>query len=586
LLSIDEDYRLVVLKDLTTDKERHRLKGHEWPVHALAFSPDGKFLSSGSWDQTVRLWDLSSGKEALRLVGGQYYIQQLAFSPDGKLLAAVSAEDDMLHSFRLWETATGKELSPPAFQQQPVASLAVSPNGQQLATGSSDGKVRLWETSSRKLICCLGTDPDRVSSIAFSPDGKFLLAAMDNSSVHIWEVVSGKAVDFPQNFDDRDFALSPAGAMLATSTLENGPISLWDFPPRKVQRQLQPPHHCRQLYLSFAPDGTLLVSSGWYEGVGHLVLWETATGKRRLWIKEEGGAIAIAPNNKILAMRSSDYVKLWDIAAGRTVQKIEPPGSSHVSDAVFSPDGRMLATGGGSGNSLKPGDTSIHLWEVATGQPRCSFRGHHATVRGLAFFPDGRRLASGSEDTTALVWDIERAVLGETPRRPLSSREADQAWTDLSASDARRAFRSLLLLSSSAAQAVALVSEHVRPTGGPPLARLVAALDSDQFEERERASQALAKRGPDAEAILRRTLAGQPSLEARHRLESLIDKLDKAPMPTEYLLHLRAVELLEWVHTPEANRELKALAEGDADSGLAQEAKAALRRLAKQAMLP
>jgi WD40 repeat protein len=138
--------------DLVTGIEVHRLKGHgvnflefrPGAVLAIAFSPDGRWILSGSRDQTARLWDATCGKELCRFEGhrrrlGWSGIVGVAFTADGR--RAVSASED--GTILLWEPGTGTELS--RFETgSSVAALAFSPNGCWALSGGRDWLVRLW----------------------------------------------------------------------------------------------------------------------------------------------------------------------------------------------------------------------------------------------------------------------------------------------------------------------------------------------------------------------------------------------------------------------------------------------------------
>jgi hypothetical protein len=224
---------------------------------------------------------------------------------------------------------------------------------------------------------------------------------------------------------------------------------------------------------------------------------------------------------------------------------------------------------------------------VATGQPRRVFRGHEGEVWCLAFAPDGTRLASGGGDMTALVWDL---TAGRRPGRPLSADERDRLWTDLCGEDAAAAGRAVWDLVAAGDQAVSLLKDRVQPVRPAPAERvavLVADLDSERFDVRERAAAELAKLGESAAAALRKALtAPPPSLELRRRLQRILARLDRWPPTPEGVRGLRAVEVLEHVGTPAARAALAALAAGAAEARLTREAKASLQRLTRQTPTP
>jgi hypothetical protein len=200
-------------------------------------------------------------------------------------------------------------------------------------------------------------------------------------------------------------------------------------------------------------------------------------------------------------------------------------------------------------------------------------------VRSGVFSRDGRLLATGSYDTTVLVWDLA-AVAGPSRRSPLSAGHLDALWTDLAGSDAARAYQAVWTLATALAQAVSYLRGRLQPIAPPDreqVARLVADLDSGTFAVREKAQSELEKQAAAVEPLVRRALAGQPSLEVRRRLEKVLAEL--GPGSASWLGMLRALEALEHAGGGEALRLLEELAGGMPDAWLTREAKAACARL-------
>jgi hypothetical protein len=220
-------------------------------------------------------------------------------------------------------------------------------------------------------------------------------------------------------------------------------------------------------------------------------------------------------------------------------------------------------------------DGLIRLWEWATGKERARLVGHGGAVVALAYAPDGRLLASGCTDTTALVWDVTGSPAAELPRRELEAR-----WADLAAEDAGKAWRAVQALAGAPRQSVAFLAAHLQPAQAADPARVagwIKDLDAEDFGVRDRAARELEQLGERAEPALRQALAGKPSAEVRRRVQQLLERL--ANLSPERLRLVRAVEALEHAGTLEARQVLRTLARGAAEARLTQEAAAAVRRL-------
>jgi hypothetical protein len=288
--------------------------------------------------------------------------------------------------------------------------------------------------------------------------------------------------------------------------------------------------------------------------------------------------LAFSPDSRLLAAvgggrQSTDpgEVQVWDVTGERQRRWFEGH-KSRVGSVAVSPDNRTLATGDTSGELI--------LWELAGGRRRHRLVGHEAWIKSLAFSPDGRLLASSSDDAPVFVWDLRGTT--EQSQRPTSEAERRGCWNVLAGEDASAAFQAIRCLAAAPDQTLPFLRQHLKPVPAPDdkrVRQLVDQLDSADFPTRQKAAEELEERVDSAAGLLRQIVAKDKlSLEVSQRLQQMLGALENKP---QSLRAARAVEVLEWIGTPDAVRLIVELANGAAEARLTREAVEAKRRLSR-----
>jgi internalin A len=483
------------------------------------------------------------------------------------------------------------KMAPPSSPVLGLIRVFFLPDGRTLAVTTPDRKLVFWDWKTGEIKRSL----EGHYQVAFVPDGKLMASRsrQRETLIRILEVDSGKQVGQAEGiylFPGRDFAFSPDGRFLAVGGGSNNrrpqdpPLWLWEVATGKKVAQFP----LREMLgsLAFSPNGKYLATSMYMRDIKgiQIQVWDVATRELVRSFKNEPAhvhmtAVSFSPDGKYLvSVGEGMAVRCWDAATWQEVWRLRNLGSGEslrtftgAYSLAFSGNGQTLAVGTGSKGT-------IYLLEAATGRERCQFQGHTQAVFSVAFSPDGLLLASGPE--AALVWDVTGQLTSRHHLGPLGSKEMETLWHDLAGEDAKKAWKAIRDLVAHPKQATALLKARLRPIprlDQKHVAQLIADLNSDKFALRENSCTELEKLGQAALPVLRSLLTSTDSAEVKRRVERLLKRI-----PTQEVRYGRAVEILEYIGSPEARELLLALANGEPGCKLTQDAKSALNRLEKR----
>jgi WD40 repeat protein len=402
------------------------------PVFATnGFPADPMNGSIDIWD--TRNWTLQrtidiSGYETDR----NYNTKAIALSPNGRTLAYATARKGVL----LWDVATGKLAKTLSGSVGLPVGVAWSPDGRMLAVGGTDA-VQMWDTGSGKLLRTFPAKGD----VAFSRNGRILGIAGEDSAA-IFDVASGRKI---RAFSDKagvsgPIAISPSGKYVATggedpnwhfapvAGLESEAshrlkVKLWDLRSGKLVRMFSG-HYSEDggtQVLQFTPDSRKLFAGG----EGFVALWDIRTGKLARQFDNEYGS-ALSPDGKMIAVsRFANWngFAIYSAATGKILAKRTGP-PSRVQSLAFSPDGRLLAQGSEAAEPI----TGLRLWNVERGRMSLSLTGPPPNLQNVGFI-DARQVFSNSFNGIYL-WSLSTNKLERKIQGPMEDTGTgpEQRW--------------------------------------------------------------------------------------------------------------------------------------------------------------
>jgi WD40 repeat protein/tetratricopeptide (TPR) repeat protein len=422
------------------------LPAHTGAVTSVQFSPDGQRLLTASQDRTAKVWQVqtygSSATAGLDVGPGTRpnmmldptplgralphgnWVNHAEFSPDGRYVVTASRDQTAC----VWDADTGRQLTPRLRHLGSVTHAAFTRGGRGLLTVGADATdpVRVWN-----LYRSLSATPvplvvrGTLSCAAASPDGRWVLTAASlwdrPAEIQLWEqktgnLLSARPVQAEERVTHAAFSADGNSVLVATGRAQKGPsrVYVWEVEALKsgkgsAARTLQPGGLVT--YAAYSPDGRRIVtvSRDGKDSQGLAQLWDAQTGDpvKELQVKglvtyaafsADGTRLVICGGTWGEQKRSGQAV-IWDVARNDEVAWLVGHTEA-VSNAAFSPDGRRVATASE--------DDTARVWDASDGKSLLTLEGHTSDVTHVAFSPDGRRLVTTSLDQTACLWDLDR----------------------------------------------------------------------------------------------------------------------------------------------------------------------------------
>ncbi|KAF9230838.1 hypothetical protein BU15DRAFT_83124 [Melanogaster broomeanus] len=417
--------------NVPNEDEPVAFEGYTRPIFAVAYSPNGKQIATGSVDGLITIWDSKKGNILLQLQGHTKIVYAVSFSRNGSRLVSGSKD----HTLCIWDTATGETVGDKwEAHSDAVWGVTYSPDDEMIASGGGDGLLRVWDAQRKMKIIKITDHPGIVRSVTFSPNGTCSSVPSSDGVVKgaacelhaIWapacqmtsqfaygtfrELQTGVLVkELGESGQILSLSISSDGKRLVSGAFRS--ITVWDCITWQVTLHVPERHSGWAYSVAFSPDASLVAIAG---DCGEVFIWNSHTGEH---VRKMSGhdpsmkiwTVTFSPDGQRIASGSQDHtIRIWDV---HNAEAIAGPLEGHrgaVKCVAFSPDGKTIAS--------VSADATLRVWDIELGSLSLAPIQHNSIIRTVSYSPDGKTICTACEDSTISLW---HATTGELILGPL-----------------------------------------------------------------------------------------------------------------------------------------------------------------------
>lgn len=335
--------------------------GHTSGVLTANFSPDGKYIVTGSADNTAKIWERESGKLLHTLTGHEGWVNNAEYNQDGKLILTVSTDS----TAKLWNAEKGQQIRTITEKNTKVLFAGFNPDGNSIFTVATNNEVQIWDVTTGKLVASFKGHTERIESASYNSDGSKIVTTAWDNTVRIWDSKTGE------------------------------------------QEKILKTKISRPVSATFSPDNKKILTASMDEAVG---LWDAESGKLLFALKGSSEYVVYAELNpdgtKIIANSRDEAAYIYDSQTGKLLHNFDDHNGS-LYTVAFSPDGKNILTAGSK-------DKTAKIRDLQTGEIIFTLAGHEMNIINAAYSADGKYIITTSNDNSSKLWDAKTGNLIST----------------------------------------------------------------------------------------------------------------------------------------------------------------------------